>query len=298
MPNNIVVYDLLISCPSDVSEYVDILEREVNHFNNFWGRTNNVIIRTRHWSKDAYSEFGSYPQELLNKQIVDSSDMAIGVFWTRFGSPTESYGSGTEEEIERMISMNKQVFLYFLDKPINPSKIDHTQYEKIEQFMDKYKNKGIYFIIQDEKTLAKKFRENLELYFDSIIRGMEFKKRSVKKEILWVDDKPENNTYERNTLEQYGLVFTLALSTEQALKYMEYNDFALIISDMGRKEGKREGYVLLNEVRKKNKKIPFIIYAGSKRSEHIKETLEKGGQGCTNTPSELIDLVIKNLLNS
>ena len=298
MPNNIVVYDLLISCPSDVSEYVDILEREVNHFNNFWGRTNNVIIRTRHWSKDAYSEFGSYPQELLNKQIVDSSDMAIGVFWTRFGSPTESYGSGTEEEIERMISMNKQVFLYFLDKPINPSKIDHTQYKKIEQFMDKYKNKGIYFIIQDEKTLAKKFRENLELYFDSIFRGMEFKKRSVKKEILWVDDKPENNTYERNTLEQYGLVFTLALSTEQALKYMEYNDFALIISDMGRKEGKREGYVLLNEVRKKNKKIPFIIYAGSKRLEHIKETLEKGGQGCTNTPSELIDLVIKNLLNS
>lgn len=298
MPNNIVVYDLLISCPSDVSEYVDILEKEVNHFNNFWGRTNNVIIRTRHWSKDSYSEFGSYPQKLLNKQIVDSSDMAIGVFWTRFGSPTENYGSGTEEEIERMISMNKQVFLYFLDKPISPSKIDHTQYEKIKQFMEDHKNKGIYFTIQDERTLAKKFRENLELYFDSIIRGTEFKKSSVKKEILWVDDRPENNTYERNTLEQYGLAFTLALSTEQALKYMEYNDFALIISDMGRKEGKQEGYVLLNEVRKKNKKIPFIIYAGSRKPEHIKETLKKGGQGCTNTPSELIDLVIKNLLNN
>ena len=59
---------------------------------------------------------------------------------------------------------------------------------------------------------------------------------------------------------------------------MEYNDFALIISDMGRKEGKQEGYVLLNEVRKKNKKIPFIIYAGSRKPEHIKETLKKGGQ--------------------
>ena len=90
------------------------------------------------------------------------------MFWTRFGSPTENYGSGTEEEIERMISMNKQVFLYFLDKPISPSKIDHTQYEKIKQFMEEHKNKGIYFTIQDERTLAKKFRENLELYFDSI----------------------------------------------------------------------------------------------------------------------------------
>ena len=84
--------------------------------------------------------------------------------------------------------------------------------------MEEHKNKGIYFTIQDERTLAKKFRENLELYFDSIIRGTEFKKSSVKKEILWVDDRPENNTYERNTLEQYGLAFTLALSTEQALK--------------------------------------------------------------------------------
>lgn len=26
MPNNIIVYDLLISCPSDVAEYVDMLE--------------------------------------------------------------------------------------------------------------------------------------------------------------------------------------------------------------------------------------------------------------------------------
>lgn len=130
MAKDIKVYDLLISCPSDVSEYVEMLEKEVNHFNNFFGRKNNIIVRTRHWSKDSYSEFGNQPQELLNKQIVDSSDMALGVFWTRFGTPTENYGSGTEEEIERMLSMGKQVFLYFLDKPLSPSKIDQEQYKK------------------------------------------------------------------------------------------------------------------------------------------------------------------------
>ena len=138
----------------------------------------------------------------------------------------------------------------------------------------------------------------MELYFDSIIRGAEFKKNSGKKEILWVDDRPENNVYERNMLEQYGLVFTLALSTQQALHCLKYSEFALIISDMGRKEGKHEGYVLLDAIRKSNNKIPFIIYAGSRKQEHINETLERGGQGCTNNPVELIDLVIKNLLNS
>lgn len=298
MPSNITVYDLLISCPSDVSEYVGMLEKEIIHFNNFYGRSNNVIVRTRHWSKDSYSEFGNHPQKLLNKQIVDSSDMALGVFWTRFGTPTENYGSGTEEEIERMLSMGKQVFLYFLDKPVNLSKIDPEQYKKIQAFMDTHKNEGIFFNVPDERALVTKFRENLELYFDSIIRGAEFKKSSDKKEILWVDDRPENNVYERNTLEQYGLTFTLALSTLQALHCMEHNKFALIISDMGRKEGNREGYVLLDAIRKTNKEIPFIIYAGSRKQEHINETLKRGGQGCTNSPAELIDLVIKNLLNN
>lgn len=298
MPSKITVYDLLISCPSDVSEYVDMLEKEIIHFNNFYGRSNNVIVRTRHWSKDSYSEFGNHPQKLLNKQIVDSSDMALGVFWTRFGTPTESYGSGTEEEIERMLSMGKQVFLYFLDKPVHLSKFDPEQYKKIQAFMDAHKNEGIFFNVPDERALVTKFRENLELYFDSIIRGTEFKKSSGKKEILWVDDRPENNVYERNTLEQYGLTFTLALSTLQALHCMEHNKFALIISDMGRKEGNREGYVLLDAIRKTNKEIPFIIYADSRKQEHVNETLKRGGQGCTNSPAELIDLVIKNLLNN
>ena len=224
--------------------------------------------------------------------------MALGVFWTRFGTPTENYGSGTEEEIERMLAMGKQVFLYFLDKPVCPSQINQEQYKKIQTFMNKHKNEGIFFSVPDEKTLANKFRENLELYFDSIIRGAEFKKNSGKKEILWVDDRPENNVYERNTLEQYGLIFTLALSTQQALHCMKHKDFALIIPDMGRKEGKHEGYVLLDAIRKNDKKIPFIIYAGSKKQEHKNETLKRGGQGCTNSPSELIDLVIKNLLNN
>ena len=140
------------------------------------------------------------------------------------------------------------------------------------------------------------FRENLELYFDSIIRGDEFKKSKNEKRILWVDDRPENNVYERNILEKYGLVFSLALSTQQALHYMEHDKFALIISDMARKEGNREGYLLLEILREQDKEIPFIIYANSNKKEHIEEALIRGTQGCTNSPKELLELVIKNIL--
>ena len=36
--------------------------------------------------------------------------------------------------------------------------------------------------------------------------------------ILWVDDRPDNNTYERQAFETMGLRFTLALSTDEAFE--------------------------------------------------------------------------------
>ena len=296
MPKTIQVYDLLISCPSDVSSYVEMLEKEINHFNNFYGRFNDIIIRTKYWSRDSFSEIGNTPQETLNKQIVDNSDLILAVFWTRFGTPTENYGSGTEEEIERFISEKKQVFLYFLDKPVNPSKLDFEQYNKLNGFKEKYKSQGIYFTVEDEDNLTSKFKDNLELYFDSIVRGAKLKSTNKNREILWVDDCPENNVYERKALEKYGISFHIALSTEQALHLLETNRFSLIISDMGRKEGSFEGYTLLDKVRKINNNIPFLFYTGLKNEEHIKETILHGGQGITNDPRELVDLVIKNML--
>lgn len=298
MPKKVTVYDLLISCPSDVVEYIPIIETAISRFNNSYGRLNDIVIRTFHWSKDTYPEFGDHPQTLFNNQLLYSMDIVIGMFWTKFGEPTKDYNSGTEEEIEQMISMKKQVFLYFLDFPVSPSKINQTQFDRLTAFKAKYCNESIYFSIPDSNTLMNQIRENLELYFGRIIKNKKSYDSKQKHEILWVDDHPENNVNERTILEHYGLQFSLALNTEQALKLMNDNKFSLIISDMGRKEGNHEGYVLLEQIRELDKNIPFIIYAGSNSSEHIKQTIEKGGQGCTNDLSELIDLVIKNLLTN
>jgi PleD family two-component response regulator len=67
--------------------------------------------------------------------------------------------------------------------------------------------------------------------------------------ILWIDDRPDNNTYERQAFEAMGLRFTLALSTDEAFEHLSQNKYAAIISDMGRREGPREGYALLDRLR-------------------------------------------------
>lgn len=118
-----------------------------------------------------------------------------------------------------------------------------------------------------------------------------------KNRVLWVDDRPENNSYERQAFEAQGIEFTLALSTQEALEILKYNKFAAIISDMGRKEGPNEGYVLLEKLRSIGDKTPFIIYAGSNLPEHKREAYDRGANGSTNSANELFQLVMRSIAN-
>jgi CheY-like chemotaxis protein len=114
--------------------------------------------------------------------------------------------------------------------------------------------------------------------------------------ILWVDDRPENNTYERQAFETMGLQFTLAFSTDEALERLARNKYAAIISDMGRREGPREGYVLLDRLRQEGDRTPLFFYASSNAPEHKRETREHGGQGCTNNAQELFEMVTRAVI--
>jgi CheY-like chemotaxis protein len=119
---------------------------------------------------------------------------------------------------------------------------------------------------------------------------------SWRNQLLWVDDRPGNNTYERQAFEALGLQFTLAVSTDEALEKLAQAKFAAIISDMGRQEGPREGYVLLDRLRKDGDRTPFFIYAASNAPEHKRQTRKHGGQGCTNNAQELFEMVTRAVI--
>lgn len=115
--------------------------------------------------------------------------------------------------------------------------------------------------------------------------------------LLWVDDRPDNNRYERQAFEAMGLRFTLALSTDEAFERLSGAKYAAIISDMGRREGPREGYVLLDRLRKEGDRTPLFFYAASNAPEHKEETRKHGGQGCTNNAQELFEMVVRGVIN-
>ena len=167
----VTIYDILLSCPSDVSNLKDIVKECIDDFNRMYGNINNIKLDLKHWSTDAYPQSGGSAQKLLNSQFIHDCDACIALLGTRFGSPTDRYDSGTEEEIEDMISSDKQVFMYFIEKQVDPSSIDFKQYSKVRDFKDKYisDSKGIYWTIKDDYEFKKQLTNHLSLHFLNLI---------------------------------------------------------------------------------------------------------------------------------
>lgn len=114
--------------------------------------------------------------------------------------------------------------------------------------------------------------------------------------ILWVDDTPSQNRYERAALENMGMVVDLSTSTEDALQDLRTRGpYDVVISNMARPEHPRAGYVLLEHMRKNHYRQPFVVYSGSNLPEHFDEAVRNGAIGSTPDPQELVDMILHSL---
>ena len=231
MARNITQYDLLISCPGDAAKSVDVIKEVVEEFNQQFSDALGISIRWRYWKDSVYAESGGKPQDLLNKQIVDASDLAVAIFKNKFGSPTDKYGSGTEEEIERMLAEGRQVFLFFDESPVKMSDVDRNEYDKIQLFKEKYKDRGIFWTFSSEDEFRNIFRAHVTRYFMTISNDNATEGKSNLKIKSYIDGKIEE--YFRLTFFDMGGFISsekLILQIEDAIK--QINDMKLVKSSL------------------------------------------------------------------
>ncbi|MCD4813865.1 response regulator [bacterium] len=116
--------------------------------------------------------------------------------------------------------------------------------------------------------------------------------------LLWVDDQPELHIYIRKAFEAVGISFKLAHSLNEALQLLRTETFSAIIADIGNdKEGPREGYILLDAVRRQGDKTPIFMYTGEEhRPEEQQEAVQRGAQASANNPKELFKIVMDSLI--
>lgn len=128
------VFRILIASPSDVQEEREQIVRIIQEWNDSNSFDRKVVLLPLRWETHAAPELGTRPQELINRDVVDHCDLALGVFWTRIGSPTGIAESGTIEEIERVGNSGKIVMLYFSKGKIEPEQINMDQWLKLKEF--------------------------------------------------------------------------------------------------------------------------------------------------------------------
>lgn len=112
------------------------------------------------------------------------------------------------------------------------------------------------------------------------------------KRVLWVDDRPKNNSFLVASLEERGAKVDIALSTEDGVEKFKSGQYDIVISDMGRPEGERAGIDLAKKVKSLNSNTPFFIFCGNWAARNLKEeAVQAGVTNITSSGTTLLSLL-------
>jgi hypothetical protein len=166
---------MLVS-PSDIREERQICINTIVEWNSINAEALNTIFNVIGWDINAYPATGMHPQEILNKQLLEKADILIGIFWTRIGTSTKEYSSGSTEEIMKHIESGKPALIYFSSVPIMPGSVDINQFEKLMGFKNLIKNQSFY----KEYSNINEFQKMLFKDIQSLVNsGVKLRKESI-----------------------------------------------------------------------------------------------------------------------
>jgi hypothetical protein len=117
------------------------------------------------------------PQGLINADLKNA-DLIVFVFWKRWGTPTGSFSSGTEEEfaVARQLAAegSSDVWLYFKTVPASEKAVPDDQLRRVLEFRT---------AIRDERSLLffdfGKYRNWAGLFRDHLYRWLDKRRREA-----------------------------------------------------------------------------------------------------------------------
>ncbi len=173
MPTQATVYKILIASPSDVEEERKVVPEVINSWNAVNSDHYGVRLEPVLWETHATPEMGKRPQAIINKQLVETCDILVAIFWTRLGTHTGEAESGTVEEIREFQKAEKPVLLYFssIDVPQENIGLDHLeQYKKLLEFKKQCEKEGIVTSYKSIDELRMKLNMHITQKINSIYK--------------------------------------------------------------------------------------------------------------------------------
>lgn len=300
MAYSVTAYNVMIGSPSDVQER-RLVERILAKWNHKHGEEKKLVFLPLKWEDDSYPDAaGRPPQKILNQQICERSDMLVAMFWTRLGSPTDEYDSGTIEEINVHINEGKQVFIYFCEKPI-PDDVDKKQYEKLRAYRTELEmNQTAYYSTYtsdqdlEDKLMAhldnmvahkklgtvehlevQKAEPKLTVAFDQRYElRAEYEKQNLMKDVLYSDEQC------KQSLEEDGDIYHSLKQEEKDLIRLLHNDIPdYLNSYMRQKELDQFAEIFESGSDVKNYIDSWKMYLLADNAKEIELQIENDGPG-------------------
>jgi hypothetical protein len=157
------VFNVMIASPGDVASERSIIRDVIYEWNAVHSQRRNIVLLPVGWETHSSPEMGQSPQEIINNQVLERCDLLVGVFWTRIGTPTSEYASGTVEEIEKHLSSGKPAMLYFSSQPAALDSVDTEQYSQLKVFKESCQSRGLYESYDSHSGFRDKFYRQLQL---------------------------------------------------------------------------------------------------------------------------------------
>jgi hypothetical protein len=165
MPKAVTEYRCLLISPSDVRQERDSLTDLVNRWNAQIGQALGARVELVRWESHASPDMSGPPQGIINSQLLEDCDFAIAIFWTRLGTPTAEYESGSVEEIYRLIERGARVLIYFNTSPIPQESLSNDQFQRLQEIKKRFDKEGLLGSYGDISNL----REQVHLHLTSIV---------------------------------------------------------------------------------------------------------------------------------
>ena len=164
-------YKIFIGSPSDVQEEREIIEDIIDEMNDLYEHLDVPKLKLISLNTDVRSKIGNIEgQSVIDKQIEGKYNVFIGILWKKFGTKTENYDSGTEQEFYNAYSKyeedpkSMEIMFYFCERTAKLSEIDGEQLALVQKFRKKLEDKkGLYKTYSTLEEFKKTIKNDLKL---------------------------------------------------------------------------------------------------------------------------------------
>jgi hypothetical protein len=156
-------FQVMIASPSDVVRERQVATDVLHEWNIINSRKTRIVLLPAGWETHAIPLMGDRPQEIINKYVLQHSDLLVAIFWTRIGTSTGEAISGTVEEIETHMKAGKPALLYFCSAAVRLDDAAQLQYDALQEFKKHWRDRGLMQEFADPTEFQHKFMHQVSL---------------------------------------------------------------------------------------------------------------------------------------